>query len=72
MASHDVASNICAALDGGGHDCHFKHGEEEKQGCNAVPCDCVGEWQGLTLVHFSAHFEPCPTHKIPLHTLSTP
>jgi len=28
--------------------------------------------QGLTLVHFSAQLEPCPTHKNTLHTLNTP
>jgi hypothetical protein len=28
--------------------------------------------QGLTLVHFSAHLEPCLTHKNTLHTLNTP
>ncbi len=28
--------------------------------------------QGLTLVHFSAHLEPCLTHKSTLHTINTP
>jgi hypothetical protein len=27
--------------------------------------------QGLTLVHFSAQFEPCLTHKSTLHTINT-
>jgi len=28
--------------------------------------------QGLTLVRFPAHLEPCLTHKATLHTLNTP
>ena len=42
----------------------------------AVPCAAaldaiagLGCGQGLTLVHFSAQLEPCPTHKFTLHTL---
>jgi len=29
-------------------------------------------WQGLTLVHFSAQLEPCLTHKDTPHTLNSP
>jgi hypothetical protein len=28
--------------------------------------------QGLTLVHFSAQLEPCPSQENTLHTLNTP
>jgi len=28
--------------------------------------------QGLILIHFSAQFEPCLSHKNTLHTLNTP
>jgi len=34
--------------------------------------DGVGDGQGLTLVHFSAQLEPCPTQENTLHTLHTP
>ena len=30
------------------------------------------EYQGLTLVHFSAQLEPCQPHKNTLHTINTP
>jgi len=32
---------------------------------------CGSSWQGLTLAHFTAQFEPCLTQENTLHTLNT-
>jgi len=44
--------------------------EEEEGACTGFRR--VAVYQGLTLVHFSAQLEPCPSQENTLHTLNTP
>jgi len=39
---------------------------------NIAEAFALGEWQGLTLVHFSAQLEPCMSQEDTLHTPNTP
>jgi hypothetical protein len=47
-------------------------GEKDDDVDNIAEAFALGEWQGLTLVHFSAQLEPCMSQEDTLHTPNTP
>ena len=76
-----MSSNVneCKPLAMGFHhvptEVFYNEAGDDHQVCDAEgedPTCSDGEWQGLTLLHFSAQLEPCLSRENTLHTLHTP